>query len=87
MKFSNKVLASSIAINMAEQKRILNHINNHTEKQAELARKEYKRFNLINLFIQMVQLKKYQEILVYMKIHFGIQIVVKNMYNFNKKMI
>lgn len=51
MKFSTGALAASAAINMAEQKRILNHINNHTEKQAELARKEYKRFNLITILI------------------------------------
>ena len=36
---------------MAEQKRILNQINNHTKKQAELARKEYKSFNLITILI------------------------------------
>lgn len=51
MKFSTGALAASAAINMAGQKRILNYINNHTEKQAELARKEYKRFNLITILI------------------------------------
>lgn len=51
MKFSTGTLAASAAINMAEQKRILNHINNHTERQAELARKEYRRFNLITILI------------------------------------
>lgn len=33
------------------QKRILNFIDNHNEKQAQLAKKEYKRFNLIDLLI------------------------------------
>ncbi len=51
MKFSTGALAASAAINMAGQKRILNYINNHTEKQAELARKEYKRFNLITILL------------------------------------
>lgn len=51
MKFSTGALAASAAINMAESKRILNHINNHTERQAELARKEYRRFNLITILI------------------------------------
>ena len=51
MKFSTGALAASDAINMAEQKRILNHIKNHNERQAELARKEYKRFNLITILI------------------------------------
>ena len=51
MKFSTGALAASAAINVAEQKRILNHINNHAERQAELARREYKRFNLITILI------------------------------------
>lgn len=51
MKFSTGALAASAEINMTEQKRILNHIKNHPEKQAELAKKEYKRFNLITILI------------------------------------
>lgn len=51
MKFSTGALAASTAINMAEQKRILNHIGRHSEPQADLARKEYKRFNFITILI------------------------------------
>lgn len=51
MKFSKVALASSTAINMAEQKKILKYINTHTNKQAELAKKEYKIFNLITILI------------------------------------
>ena len=65
MKISNIVLASSAAINMAEQKRILNHINNHTEKQAELARKEYKRFNLITILIILLAIFSFVAIFLF----------------------
>lgn len=51
MKLSTGALALNATINMAEQKRILNFINSHPEKQGELAKKEYKRFNLITILI------------------------------------
>jgi hypothetical protein len=51
MKFSTGALAASTAINMAEQKRILNHIDNIKSEMGAKAKKEYKRFNLITLGI------------------------------------
>ncbi len=51
MKLSTGALASSAAINLVEQKRILNYIDKNPEKQAQLAKKEYKRFNLITILI------------------------------------
>ena len=51
MKFSTGALAARAAINMAKQKKILTHIGKHPEQQANLAKKEYKRFNLITILI------------------------------------
>ena len=51
MKFSTGALATNAAINMGQQKRILNYIEKNSDNQAEIAKKEYKRFNIITLLI------------------------------------
>ena len=50
-KFTTGALAASAAMNLKEQKRILNYIDNDKSEVALKAKKEYKRFNLITLGI------------------------------------
>ncbi len=50
-KFTTGALAASAAMNLKEQKKILNYIDNDKSEVALKAKKEYKRFNLITLGI------------------------------------
>ena len=61
-KFTTGALATSAAMNLKKQKKILNHIDNDKSEVALKAKKEYKRFNLITLgiiFLVMIPLIVY----------------------------
>lgn len=61
-KFTKGVLAANTAMNLNNQKKILNQIDNDTSDIALKAKKEYKRFNLITLgiiFLVMIPLIVY----------------------------